>query len=552
MNKLLGICLFSLASAWVMAQENNAEQAFLRGDFAQAITYWQAAEAEPEIHLRMVDAYQHLGHYQAGQALLENLEPTISERSLTVQAEFWYAWSRLYMAQGEDYHEQADAVLIQAFAAAQQVDSGNLTARLLNHQATLQQLAFLFTDAEHTYQQALRILTAKNTPADTLVRAKIHLNRWRNAQAQRVSVNTLWQQAQQAWLSLPPSHAQVMALLQLAEADSITDTASRDNLFQTAWDSAAKLKNSALQAYVTGLWGGFQQNQGHSDAALKLTRQAVFFAQQQPHSARLYRWYHQLARLLHQRGAETAALTAYRKAVKHLRSRWHQEAYQGYRILPSRFPEQIVPLYMGFVELLLQQAEKEQGEKQQQLLHEAVAVVEQFKRLELEDYLQTPCKTSDARACPLLKIAAPEGTAILYPLIFEKYLVLLLKIGDKLHVIKQATGAEVLRQEVAVLGSLLRSAQHQMPLRKTTATQYATFNCAALSRSPELSVANPFQNIGAVIKQSQRLHQWLIKPLQGTLSQNDIRHLLIVPDGILRTLPFSALHDGNSYLIQRY
>jgi CHAT domain-containing protein len=51
---------------------------------------------------------------------------------------------------------------------------------------------------------------------------------------------------------------------------------------------------------------------------------------------------------------------------------------------------------------------------------------------------------------------------------------------------------------------------------------------------------------------SQQLYDWLIRPLESELIRQKIQTLVFVPDGALRTIPFSALHDGKSFLIQQY
>jgi len=48
---------------------------------------------------------------------------------------------------------------------------------------------------------------------------------------------------------------------------------------------------------------------------------------------------------------------------------------------------------------------------------------------------------------------------------------------------------------------------------------------------------------------SRKLHNRLIQPLEDHLNQ---RNLIIVPHGVLHYLPFNALHDGKSYLIDKY
>ena len=52
--------------------------------------------------------------------------------------------------------------------------------------------------------------------------------------------------------------------------------------------------------------------------------------------------------------------------------------------------------------------------------------------------------------------------------------------------------------------------------------------------------------------QARELYNWLTRPLEKDLGQANIDTLVFVPDGILRTIPMSALHDGDQFLIEKY
>ena len=72
-----------------------------------------------------------------------------------------------------------------------------------------------------------------------------------------------------------------------------------------------------------------------------------------------------------------------------------------------------------------------------------------------------------------------------------------------------------------------------------------------LSRAvAELRAAMSDASATGVPVAAQRLHEWLVRPLQPVLG--NALHLSIVPDGVLRYLPFAALHDGRRYLVERY
>jgi CHAT domain-containing protein len=48
------------------------------------------------------------------------------------------------------------------------------------------------------------------------------------------------------------------------------------------------------------------------------------------------------------------------------------------------------------------------------------------------------------------------------------------------------------------------------------------------------------------------LYNEIIRPVDPTLMRYKIDTLVIVPDGVLRTIPFAALHDGSGFLVERF
>ncbi len=51
---------------------------------------------------------------------------------------------------------------------------------------------------------------------------------------------------------------------------------------------------------------------------------------------------------------------------------------------------------------------------------------------------------------------------------------------------------------------------------------------------------------------AQQLYRWLIAPLEETLKERHIQNLVFVMDSGLRFMPIAALHDGQSFLVERY
>jgi CHAT domain-containing protein len=51
---------------------------------------------------------------------------------------------------------------------------------------------------------------------------------------------------------------------------------------------------------------------------------------------------------------------------------------------------------------------------------------------------------------------------------------------------------------------------------------------------------------------AQKLYDWLLRPLEPDLAPIQVNALVFVPDGALRTVPMTALHDGHRFLIEKY
>ena len=45
------------------------------------------------------------------------------------------------------------------------------------------------------------------------------------------------------------------------------------------------------------------------------------------------------------------------------------------------------------------------------------------------------------------------------------------------------------------------------------------------------------------------LHDLIIRPVDAVLAGRGVGTLVVVPDGVLRTIPFAALHDGEHFLV---
>ncbi|CAH2600051.1 CHAT domain-containing protein [Rhodovastum atsumiense] len=184
----------------------------------------------------------------------------------------------------------------------------------------------------------------------------------------------------------------------------------------------------------------------------------------------------------------------------------------------SSFRETIGPLYLELTDLLLQEAAGRNGQPQTApLLLEARTTMEALKTAEVRDYFRDPC-LAPLQAHGTGASGTPGRTATLYPIILGDRLELLLAFTDgrQLQVIT--------RIDEASLGAMVRQLRREL---ETVGTR-------------------------EFLPSSQRLYDLVLRPLEPELAARQVETLIVVPDGVLRSIPFGALHDGRHFLTERY
>jgi CHAT domain-containing protein len=147
-------------------------------------------------------------------------------------------------------------------------------------------------------------------------------------------------------------------------------------------------------------------------------------------------------------------------------------------------------------------------------LKQALETIEQFKTAELQDYFQDDCVISQSKQTFLEQGITPH-TAVIYPILLSERTEILLSLPNRLEQFIIPITLNQIKDEVNEFRFELEDNKHDYFLA------YA-----------------------------QRLYRLFIAPLESSLREVDT--LIIVPDGVLRTIPFAALHDGDQYLISKY
>jgi len=284
--------------------------------------------------------------------------------------------------------------------------------------------------------------------------------------------------------------------------------------FEAAQAISERLGHAALGSLALGGLGHLDERTGRLDEASRLTQQALFRAQQASAPDIAFRWEWQQARIDRALGQDDAALASFRHAVTTLQS-VRQDIPIDYRDGKSSFQGTFGPLYSEFADLLLRRAQRDPG-RAAALIREARATLEGQKEAELQDYFRDSCIANlQAKQRGVETVAS--DTAVVYPVILPDRLELLVSVGeDQRQIIVPITEAR-LRAEVEQFRLLLE--------RRST---------------------NEF------LVPARRLYDLIARPIDAALAGRGVDTLVIVPDGVLRTVPFAALHDGKRFLIERY
>ncbi|MFZ6656679.1 CHAT domain-containing protein [Undibacterium sp. TJN19] len=283
--------------------------------------------------------------------------------------------------------------------------------------------------------------------------------------------------------------------------------------FENARELASAKHNDRLLAEALDHLAQLYEDQQRNIDALALTDKGVMAAQLVNAYELLMNLESRRGRILRQQAQTEQAIAAYQRAVVHIET-IRSDIPVEYQDGKSSFRETLEPVYLALADLLLQSADKLEPEQKDMQLRRARIVLELSKQTELQDYLGDRCAVESARANHK-KATIQAGTAILYPVIFTDRLELLLETANGLQHRSVAVSSKKLRAEVENFIADLRSGQ-------------------------------------AVKPQAKKMYASLLAPVDALLEQEKISTLVIVPDGVLRMLPFAALHDGQRYAVEKY
>jgi len=312
-------------------------------------------------------------------------------------------------------------------------------------------------------------------------------------------------------------------------ADAVLDAGAPDTrlLSLPAQLRAGAAGDPSLGAMVEGLAGRVALSEGRRGAAAADFRTAIFRESQASAPLRLADWYLLLAQAEpEQRGQHVAIAYRALNSVRPL-----LPAYDPL-IEESNFSLRMRPVFEAMVDTSLATAPSDDDATRISLVQD---VVESYRQAELQSLFGAECV---AARPPIRPSELRPGEVLLYPIL----------LPDRVELI-YAAGGEA-GSGGAGSGGAGAARYHRLPVAR------------GVGRAEVLALIGRMLDLTSVPEDdrdaqpdgwrdaARQLYRLLIAPVEGKLDEGAT--LVIVPDGPLSALPFSALIDGQGrYLIQR-
>lgn len=325
-----------------------------------------------------------------------------------------------------------------------------------------------------------------------------------------------YQQALLAYEQAGERLNQALSLNQLIEVEQTNNTKIPNHqdiaqLLAKAIQQAKILNDQKAESLALGTLGKLYTTTQQWSEAQSLFQQALILSGRINATDISYQWQWQLAQVLTHKGDIEGAIAANQQAVDTLKSLRSDLVAMNPDVRFS-FQEEIEPIYRNLVSLLLQSPSQDN-------LKQARNVLESLQLAELENFFRTACLKAKAEQIDTVIEKDDRSAAVIYPII----------LPDRLAVIFSLPG-QPLRQYSTNLS--------QVAVETTISQMRQTMSLAFA------------EDEGLII--SQKVYDWLIRPVEAQLVEHGIKTLVFVLDGVLRNVPMAALHDGQQYLIEKY
>jgi len=504
-------------------------QYFQQGAFDKAATAWRQVADKTEspnsalrvrAYLGVAVACQKMGLYQEalqGLAEAQSLLPEVGDA--TLEAQYRQQLGNLYLATHR--HTESIESLAAAVKIAKQTNRQDLQAAILNDYGNALHVGGYVSDARAAHQAALTL--ARELQATRLAyQAALNIARLELKRGETDAAREALRDSLAMRNAIPPSYEWAMALFTAVDLERALPTATADagvrvrmEDLQKVLDYATTIRNSRLLSMSHGYIGKEALALGNLSEAEASLRSAVLHAAQSQAPDILYEWYWRLALVLRRQDKVDAAIAAFEQSLAVL-APIRAELLNGYHDSHDFFQAHIRPVYLDFADVLLARADTAEGDAERRALDRARTAVEALKSAELQDYFRDECVATQERKSMTLAQVSPTS-AVLYPIVLAGRVELLLSINGELSKRSIAVDQNQLLENTLRLREFVQDSSNARFL--------------------------PYAN---------RLYRWLIEPVKQQLVGAGIDTLVVIPDGVLRTVPFAALHSGERFLVEEF
>lgn len=473
--------------------------------------------------VNLTGLYQAVGQHSLAKQTAEEANRLAPQASLATRAAAKNALGMVYLF-GRD-PEAAERELTLALAGAVEAQQDRLIASVQNNIGNLEMSRRQYREAAENYESSAAIA---GRSGDNQLQAKglVNLAQARAYGDNATQATAAAEQAGQILAALPQSSEKNSLLVTLAsfweeqaKREPTAPHAQKSGaLYEEALRGARALQDARTAAYAAGHLGRMRAQAGAFAEAEALLMEGATQARAAGLDDALFRWQWELARLKKAQGNHAEAISGYQQAIdtfQPLLTDWVVSVPNWQR--SGSFRDEVGPMYFELADLLLKQAAAETNPAvSQSLLRRAQDTLERLKAGEFADYFQEPCVDKAGPVRRTLDVV-PPGTAVLYLVPLADRTELLIGLGDQLHRVSAPVSDRDLTATVR---------DFRRKLEKRTTREYMVA--------------------------AQKLDAWLIAPVIDTLRAQQVRTLVFVPDGALRTVPLSALHDGKQFLTERF
>jgi CHAT domain-containing protein len=564
-------------AAQAIVLENLARATQQQGNSDQSIAYWQDAIAYyrntknqqkvGQILTEQAQIYSNLGQQRKAISLLCNTpqaETCLPDSALQIardrqdhlgEAAALGSLGNAYRLRGD--YQQANEYLQASLKIAKEIKHpayisatlnglGNVYANLARDRYRLTksaQVAGDIIDAKRIKQEALKFNSQalkyfqenlKIAHNDKLAQMRSQLNLisaydrlGKNAQSAQAR-----KQALSLFASLPVTREKVYAAIDLSKllqpVPSFEETAAVTPCFQSKFQSreiellqqalsmARQITDNPSQSLALGELGRVYECRQDYQQALELTLEARWTAEQDLNIDSLYLWEWQTGRILKETNRIKEAIDLYERAIASLES-VRNNILVASRNLQFDFRDTVEPIYRQLVALKLEQTLPNPAKPEN--LTSVLATTDRFQLAELQNYFGDDCTIVTTNQGLLTDLTSIDNdTAVINSIILANRTALVANFPNGQRQLKWLdVDSQTLRKEIN-------------QFRKGLESYFDLYN----------------------VQQGQKIYNWFIRPFAQDLEQAQIKTLVFVQDGILRSVPMSALHDGKQFLIEKY